>query len=672
LAGNSLAEFDYRSIFVDRFDFNYTSPNIPAMVSAIDAQMQNAADMGFTEVMWQVRGRGDALYNSNFEPKASGLTPGFDPLQVALDAAHSRGLKLHAWINTTPMWNTTALNPPAGHIYHNANPSFRLIDINGNLEPQQGWSNYSSVNPVLPEVHSHINNVVNDIATNYDVDGIHLDYIRYVPGALNFDRLPHDPISHGIFQQATGLDGSNPANFASYKNFVKNRITDLVRSIKATVDAAEVSEGRVMELTASVWRDPDVGENDYIQNYRTWIEEELLDVAMPMIYLSALNDHIYFDANLQNTLNILDYSGSSTRVAPTLASYLHMDPSRGGGVELTISEMQRAHQFGAHGVGLYDYPAVFVNGYSAADRQAIVDFFESIDNPPPPETPGPGNVLDDFEIDEGRFHWPYNTSPASQVFGLAATTTIDRVEGEHEGVGAASQVLNLVSDGSANWQLRHNSGTTSAAQPGSNVPLVPTGYVGFWLKTDDESAGSVQIGIDDPTPGFTGIERGEPIEIIADNEWHLYQWNLADAGDWAAFNPGSDGAIDAVNGTVTVDSIWITGSGDVQLYLDTVSHNPNGMLAAYIPGDYDRNGVVEAADYAVWSASFGSAVTPGSGADGTNDGIVDAGDYLLWRKWMSQASGSGSQTSATPEPGSLLLLVITGVLSLSWQRRALG
>nr|MBA3485314.1 family 10 glycosylhydrolase [Pirellulales bacterium] len=548
-AAPARADFaDYRSIFVSRFEFPYNSPNIPSMVAQIDGMMQKAADEGFTEVVWQVRGRGDALYNSNLEPAINGLTPGFDPLQTAIDAAHARGLKLHAWMNTTPMWNTTALNPPPGHIFNNADPSFRLMDINGNLEPQQGWSNYSSANPVLPQMHAHINAVANDIATNYAVDGIHLDYIRYLPGANNaaadFAQMPHDPISHQMFFDATGLDGANIANFGAYKNFVKGRITDLVASIKNTVDAAEVSSGRTLEYTASVWRDPDVGENDYMQDYRTWMEQDLLDVVMPMIYLSASNDHIYFDANLMNTLNI----PSNTRVAPTLASYLHV-ASGGGGVALTLSEVQRAYNFGADGVNFYSYPAYF-NSYSAADRAQLKAFFDEIGTPPPPPVPGLGNFIDDFEAEEGHFGWTYNLSPPSQTNGLAAGTTIERVITEAQS-GAASQELNLVAavEGGV-WNLRHNSGIGPGlnANPTGNVPLEAAGSVGVWIKTEDAGV-SVQMGIDDPVPaGSTAIEKGTAREVIADNQWHLYQWSF---DDWTAFgNAGSDGDVDGTSGTV--------------------------------------------------------------------------------------------------------------------------
>jgi hypothetical protein len=371
-----------------------------------------------------------------------------------------------------------------------------------------------------------------------------------------------------------GLDAGNIANFGAYKNYITGRITDLVRSIKQTVDGAEVTTGRVMELTASVWRDPDVGKNDYMQDYRTWIQEELLDVAMPMIYLSASNDGTFFNANLMNSINARDLSGSSTRIAPNLGSYLHVNPG-GGGVALTLSQIQRAYNFTADGVGFYDYPAFF-SGYSASDRAQIENFFNSL----APPQPGAGNVIDNFEIDEGHFNWPYNQSPSSQSFGLSSATTLERVTTEHQGAGAASQLLNYVIDsiGSDTWQNRHNSGIGAPANPANNEALLASGYVGFWLKTDDAGI-SVRISVDDPI-GNTALEMGTSQAVIADNEWHLYQWNLDDADEWTAFAGGANGIIDGVSGFVSIDSIWFNGAGSVQIYLDTVSHNPLGPIVA--------------------------------------------------------------------------------------------
>jgi hypothetical protein len=408
-----------------------------------------------------------------------------------------------------------------------------------------------------------------------------------------------------------------------------------------------------------------------MQDYRTWLEQDLLDVAMPMIYLSAANDHIYFDANLANTLAI----PTNSRVAPTLASYMHVNAG-GGGVALTLSQMQRAYvgfgNGGTDGINFYDYPAFF-NGYTAGERAQIKDFFDSLEPPPPPPPPGPGNVIDDFEVNEGHFGTVYNHSPLSQTFGLSASTTIDRVTTEAQ-TGDGSQLLSLVSDGSANWALRHNSGIGSVAAPAGNTPLEPNGWVGFWLKTD--AAGiTAQIAVDDPTTtsgtGSTALEKGIPLSVVGDNAWHLYQWNLDDGAHWNAFAGGADGDIDATFGTITIDSIFFGGSGSVQMYLDNVSHNPDAMLAAApVPGDYDGNGVVDGGDYNRWRATFGQTVAAGTGADGDGNGTVDAGDYSIWRDNMA-AVGSVGNLAAVPEPAAWGLCVAIAVSVAARKRRRL-
>ncbi len=214
---------------------------------------------------------------------------------------------------------------------------------------------------------------------------------------------------------------------------------------------------------------------------------------------------------------------------------------------------------------------------------------------------------------------------------------------EHQGAGTASQLINLVVDatGDDSWQVRHNSGIGSAAQPAGNVPLAGTGYVGFWLKTDDPGI-TVRIGIDDPVgANTTALERGAVKNVVADNQWHLYQWNFEDAAAWDAFAGGANGQIDAASGNVTIDSIWLAGDGSSQIYLDSVMHNANGLITpGYTPGDFDGDGLVNSADYATWRGTFGQSVTPWTGADGNGNGVVDMGDYILWRRQMSAGSGA--------------------------------
>ncbi|MCI0491361.1 MAG: hypothetical protein L0Z07_00320, partial [Planctomycetes bacterium] len=90
-------------------------------------------------------------------------------------------------------------------------------------------------------------------------------------------------------------------------------------------------------------------------------------------------------------------------------------------------------------------------------------------------------------------------------------------------------------------------------------------------------------------------------------------------------------------------------------------------IGVELPGDYNRDGDVDAADYDVWKANFGSLVN--LDADGNGDSIINAADYTVWRDNFGATPGSGSQTSsAVPEPSGGMLLAFAGVLLFGGRR----
>jgi hypothetical protein len=90
--------------------------------------------------------------------------------------------------------------------------------------------------------------------------------------------------------------------------------------------------------------------------------------------------------------------------------------------------------------------------------------------------------------------------------------------------------------------------------------------------------------------------------------------------------------------------------------------NMNISVLNVAPGDYDFNGVVNAADYNVWKADFGS--TTKAEADGNGDGVVNAADYTIWRNSLGHSLGSGGSAGrAVPEPPSAFL---SGVAAACW------
>lgn len=78
-------------------------------------------------------------------------------------------------------------------------------------------------------------------------------------------------------------------------------------------------------------------------------------------------------------------------------------------------------------------------------------------------------------------------------------------------------------------------------------------------------------------------------------------------------------------------------------------------------GDYNSDGLVNAADYTVWCDTLGAGVTPNSGADGDGNGIIETADYEYWKARFGNTAGSGAgavAAAAVPEPGSFWLLLL--------------
>jgi hypothetical protein len=200
---------------------------------------------------------------------------------------------------------------------------------------------------------------------------------------------------------------------------------------------------------------------------------------------------------------------------------------------------------------------------------------------PPPVANAPSGgitVLDSFDSSEGRF--TSGPTASGSTFGVSSNSQIDRVLNESIlGEGSQRIVIQSSNPVTPGLGFRHLSG---GGNPASNLAFASTGFAGFLLKVHDTGlqTGDLQVSLllDDGSQ----LEAGLALDVVADGNWHLYQWNLDDSSQWFNFFNGN-GQLDSA--TVTIDSLWFTSASnlDFTVFFDALSFNNNGDLSALLP-----------------------------------------------------------------------------------------
>lgn len=143
----------------------------PAQKEELRVMLDRLKDAGINTVLFQARVRATTVYPSALEPwdvcvtGTPGRSPGYDPLQLCIDLCHERGMECHAWVVTLPVgkWNAQGCQ----QLRSKYPKLIRRVGEEGYLDPEQG------------QTAEYLSKVCREIVHNYDIDGIHLDYIRY-------------------------------------------------------------------------------------------------------------------------------------------------------------------------------------------------------------------------------------------------------------------------------------------------------------------------------------------------------------------------------------------------------------------------------------------------------------------------------------------------------------
>ena len=278
-----LTKYETRAVWMSRFEYAQDKTAEESQTFIREA-FRRFHEAGMNVIIFQVRGNGDAFYQAKYEPWSDllsgqiGQNPGWDPLQFAIDEARQCGLELHAWINTFPAWRAQDSLPPASEPLHPilAHPEWLVCDSLGN--PMKPTAGYLTFSPGIPEVQEHVLNVVLDIVANYDVDGIHFDYIRYPESSVERG-YSHDSVSVQRFRSIEdnplqlGWDVWQREQIHHFVSSVYNHITALKPWIKVSAAVIGHHHGVAWDGYKAVYQDA-----------RRWLATGKMDMLFPMTY----------------------------------------------------------------------------------------------------------------------------------------------------------------------------------------------------------------------------------------------------------------------------------------------------------------------------------------------------------------------------------------------------
>ncbi len=317
---NGQVRTEYRAFWVDTFNTNLNNhTDVVTMVNNAKAAKANA-------LFVQVRRRGDSWYLNSLEPLGDRvpIQPGFDPLQDIIDVAHAEGMEVHAFVIMNAIWGRAPnLFPPENpnHVFNlhggynaatntiipgpnnwltrtllpDTTPASTAIAFQGHRFGNDFWLDFGH-----PDAAAYTANVVKHLVQHYDIDGLHLDRVRYPDISIagqtptSGTNIGYNPTSVQRFQQHFNLplDGPPPApNNPQWNQWRRDQITNVVRRVyleaiaikpQLKVSAALIAFGGIGTAETS-WNSAEAFWRVY-QDWRAWTEEGIIDIAMPMAY----------------------------------------------------------------------------------------------------------------------------------------------------------------------------------------------------------------------------------------------------------------------------------------------------------------------------------------------------------------------------------------------------
>lgn len=240
-------------------------------------QLDMLKEANFNTVLFQTRLRGDVIYPSIYETFAeslagkTGRNPGYDPLKFAIEECHKRGMEIHAWMVCIPAGNDRQVKLLGKQSVVKKKPTMCI-------HFKRAWY----LDPGNPETAKYLAAIAKEITMNYDIDGIHLDYIRYPENAENFP----DGKTFRKYGKGKTISQWRRDNITS----IVREIYNDVKLIKPWVKVSSSPVGKyddTRRYSSKGWN----AYNAVYQDAKLWLKTGIHDAVFPMMYFR--DNHFY-------------------------------------------------------------------------------------------------------------------------------------------------------------------------------------------------------------------------------------------------------------------------------------------------------------------------------------------------------------------------------------------
>ncbi len=306
-----------------------------------------------------------AYWDSNIVPMASDIVGGIDPLAYLVQQAHAHGLEVHCWLVA---FRVSATWPPAGNATVAAHPEW-LMTPRAGMGTIATVGGYYTFDAGSPGVQSYLMSIVRELCNNYEIDGIHWDYIRYTQTNAGYPAVwSYADSSLHRYQRIYGLDpnyvpdpNSPPT---SWNDFRRRTINEVVRRGMFEM-ATSPNVRQPLKHTAALVTWAPASSNFHNTNayalfsdWEYWQSQGWLDATVPMAYFDEPTYAATYRSWVTNSITWSNNANRHCYIGPGIYLNTFADSK---------TQMLYARNAGAEGLNTYSYAGTNDGGQTWSD-----------------------------------------------------------------------------------------------------------------------------------------------------------------------------------------------------------------------------------------------------------------------------------------------------------------